>query len=86
MFRENGSKQAMEEAKIEGLPDRIADMMKGREILITGGTGFLGKVVVEKFLRCLPEIQQIYLLVRPKKGKDPQERLVDIFDSAVSSN
>jgi fatty acyl-CoA reductase len=69
---------------IEELPDRIGDTFKNRDIFITGGTGFLGKVLIEKFLRCLPEISQLYLLIRPKKGKDPKSRLDDIFDSAVS--
>ncbi|XP_043483087.1 putative fatty acyl-CoA reductase CG5065 [Leptopilina heterotoma] len=73
----------MTEVKIEEWPDRIAEVFKGREILLTGGTGFLGKVIIEKFLRCLPEIEQIYLLVRPKKGKDPKHRLDDIFNSAL---
>lgn len=36
---------------VEMLPDRIADMYAGKDILMTGGTGFLGKVLIEKFLR-----------------------------------
>ena len=75
----------MTEAKIEELPDRIAEVFKGREILLTGGTGFLGKVIIEKFLRCLPEVGQIYLLIRPKKGKDPKHRLDELFNNAVSN-
>lgn len=69
---------------IENFPDRIAECFKGRKILITGGTGFMGKVLVEKFLRILPEVGHIYLLVRPKKGKDPKTRLEEIFNSPVS--
>lgn len=34
--------------------------------------------------RCCPEVKKIYLLVRPKKGKQPNERLEDIFSNAVS--
>lgn len=74
----------MGESKVEEIPDRIAESFKGQNILITGGTGFLGKVVVEKFLRCLPNTEQIYMLIRPKKGKDPKHRLEEIFNSPVS--
>ena len=74
----------MTETKIDELPDRVASIFKDSHILITGGTGFLGKVIIEKFLRRLPEIGQIYLLIRPKKGKDPKLRLDEIFNSAVS--
>ncbi|XP_011495910.1 PREDICTED: putative fatty acyl-CoA reductase CG5065 [Ceratosolen solmsi marchali] len=73
----------MASINIEELPDRIGETFKNRDIFITGGTGFLGKVIIEKFLRCLPEIGQLYLLIRPKKGKDPKYRLDDIFNSAL---
>ncbi|XP_029679902.1 putative fatty acyl-CoA reductase CG5065 isoform X3 [Formica exsecta] len=65
-------------------PDRIVETFAGRKIMLTGGTGFLGKVILEKFLRCLPEIAQIYMLIRLKKGKDPKQRLLEILNSPVS--
>lgn len=67
-------------------PDRIVETFAGRKILVTGGTGFLGKVLIEKFLRCLPEITQIYMLIRPKKSKDSKQRLLEILESPVSFN
>eukprot|EP01062_Namystynia_karyoxenos_P005067 TRINITY_DN11789_c2_g1_i1.p1 TRINITY_DN11789_c2_g1~~TRINITY_DN11789_c2_g1_i1.p1 ORF type:complete len:588 (+),score=177.22 TRINITY_DN11789_c2_g1_i1:96-1859(+) len=48
----------------------------GKDIFITGATGFVGKVLVEKILRSLPTVRKLYLLVRPgKKGETPQQRL-----------
>ncbi|XP_076643125.1 putative fatty acyl-CoA reductase CG5065 [Halictus rubicundus] len=76
--------QTVAETKVEEeIPDRVALVFKDQNILITGGTGFLGKVIVEKFLRCLPSIKQIYMLVRPKKGKNPKHRLEEIFNSPL---
>lgn len=31
--------------------DRVRKMYSNRSILITGGTGFIGKTLIEKFLR-----------------------------------
>jgi len=39
----------------------------GKSVLITGTTGFVGKVVLEKLLRTVPDIGQIYLLIRGNK-------------------
>lgn len=76
----------MEPGKADGAdaPDRIVETFANRKIMVTGGTGFLGKVMLEKFLRCLPEIAQIYMLIRLKKGKDPKHRLLEILNSPVS--
>uniref|UniRef100_A0A0A9E3P2 Fatty acyl-CoA reductase n=1 Tax=Arundo donax TaxID=35708 RepID=A0A0A9E3P2_ARUDO len=43
---------------------RIIGYFKGKSILITGSTGFLGKILVEKILRVQPDVNKIYLLVR----------------------
>lgn len=69
---------------IEDLPDRVSDLYLGKTIFITGGTGFLGKVLVEKLLRSCSGLKKIYLLVRTKKGRHPRERLRDLFSSPVS--
>lgn len=43
----------------------------------------MGKVFVEKLLR-RTDVGQIYMLMRLKKGKIPQERLVDMFNNPVT--
>ncbi len=45
---------------------RIADRLAGESIFVTGSTGFLAKVFVEKLLRAVPEIGQLFLLIRPR--------------------
>lgn len=52
-------------------------------IFITGSTGFLGQLLVEKLLRSCPNISAIYILVRNKKGKDIQSRVDEILDSPI---
>ncbi|XP_050528195.1 uncharacterized protein LOC126898298 [Daktulosphaira vitifoliae] len=65
------------------LPDRVANSFAGKTIFITGGSGFLGMVLIEKLLRKCTDIKKIYLLLRPKKGKDPMQRLEDLFSSEL---
>lgn len=51
--------------------------MPQNKILLTGVTGFLGKVVLEEFLRQKEqlEVEKIFALIRPgKKGVSPRER------------
>ena len=47
----------------------IASYYSGKSVFLTGGSGFIGKVIVEKLLRACPDIARIYFLIRPKKGK-----------------
>ncbi|XP_035658073.1 fatty acyl-CoA reductase 1-like [Branchiostoma floridae] len=53
----------------------IADFYKDKNVFVTGATGFLGKVLVEKLLRSCPEVKGIYLLIRPRGPQTVQERL-----------
>ncbi|XP_076632053.1 fatty acyl-CoA reductase wat-like [Colletes latitarsis] len=55
----------------------------GQSILVTGGTGFVGKLLIEKLLRTCTEIKCIYALSRPKKGENAQRRFERIFEGAV---
>ena len=56
----------------------------GQSIFLTGATGFLGKVYVEKVLRCCPDIREIFILMRPKKGLSLNERLEKLLHLPVS--
>ena len=53
----------------------IAEFYKDKTLLMTGCTGFVGKVVLEKFIRCIPDFKRIYVLVRPKRGTKPMDRI-----------
>ncbi|KAJ1527952.1 hypothetical protein ONE63_007885 [Megalurothrips usitatus] len=64
---------------------RIADFFAGRHVLVTGATGFMGKVLVEKLLRSCPRLGGIFLLLRPKRGQDPQARVKDLLKSPLFS-
>ncbi|CAG9770341.1 unnamed protein product [Ceutorhynchus assimilis] len=61
----------------------IVEFLKGKHILITGATGFLGKLLLEKLLRCCKDIGTIYVVIRTKKGVDPQSRLEDYLNNWV---
>ncbi len=46
-------------------------------VLITGGTGFVGKAVLARLID-QPQYGKIYLLVRGKRGQSAEERVADI--------
>ena len=62
----------------------ILQFYKDKSVFITGGTGFLGKTLIEKLLRSCYNLKKIYLLVRPKKGKTPSQRIEEITNCEVN--
>ena len=66
----------------------ISDFFRNKTILITGGPGFLGRILVAKILTALPDIRKIYLLIRPRTESDgsicsAEERLEEFFNLSV---
>ncbi|CAK8576344.1 unnamed protein product [Lathyrus sativus] len=63
----------------------MQDFFKGKTILVTGATGFLAKVFIEKILRTQPEIKKLYLLLRASNLDLAERRLqnevfeIDLF-------
>ncbi|KAL5080673.1 hypothetical protein RYX36_009094 [Vicia faba] len=54
---------------------------KGKTILVTGATGFLAKVFIEKILRIQPDIQKLYILLRALNSDLAAHRLQNkVFD------
>lgn len=62
---------------------QIAQFYQDQVVFITGGTGFIGKVLLEKLLRSCPGVKQVYLLVRGKSGEGPETRLEAMIKSKV---
>ncbi len=68
----------------ENLPSsEIVKYYANKGIFVTGATGFLGKVLIEKLLRSCYDLKVIYVLVRPKRGVPVEKRLDEIFNCKV---
>uniref|UniRef100_A0A803SND5 Fatty acyl-CoA reductase n=1 Tax=Anolis carolinensis TaxID=28377 RepID=A0A803SND5_ANOCA len=61
----------------------IPEYYEGKNVLLTGATGFMGKVLLEKLLRSCPKVKAVYVLVRNKAGKVPQERVEEMITCKV---
>lgn len=62
----------------------ISEFYRDREIFITGTTGFVGKVLLEKLLRSC-DVSKIYVLIRSKKGMEAEERKNEMCRSEIFS-
>lgn len=62
----------------------VQDFYRGQSVFVTGGSGFMGKVLIEKLLYACPDLQSVYVLMRPKRGKSIENRLDEIFKLPVS--
>nr|XP_033205679.1 fatty acyl-CoA reductase wat-like [Bombus vancouverensis nearcticus] len=89
MIKREGNRQLSEEKKNCG--SQIRRFYAGKQILLTGCTGYLGTIILEKILRTCTEISKIYVMIREKKNMEVKERLEkcfanNIFDTLRESN
>lgn len=63
----------------------IQEFYRSSSVFLTGGTGFVGKLLIEKLSRSIPQIDHIYLLIRPKREKSAPERFVELMNDRVST-
>eukprot|EP00058_Branchiostoma_floridae_P005510 XP_002590998.1 hypothetical protein BRAFLDRAFT_69451 [Branchiostoma floridae] len=61
----------------------IVEYYRGKTVLVTGATGFMGKVLVEKLLRACPDVDTLYLMVRHKAGQTPAQRINSIVEGKL---
>jgi len=61
----------------------ISAFYRNTKIFITGGTGFVGKALLEKLLRSCSDIDTFYLLMRSKRGMGIEQRLKELFKNPV---
>jgi hypothetical protein len=62
----------------------VAEFYRGRSVLVTGASGFMGKVLLEKLLYSCPDLRAIYILMRSKRNKTPEMRTEEMLKIPVS--
>ena len=70
---------------MHGGKPRVSDYYEKKTIFITGATGFLGKVLLWKLLHSCSNFDTIYLLLRPKRAENVENRLQELFQTPVST-
>uniref|UniRef100_A0A8D8WLU6 Fatty acyl-CoA reductase n=1 Tax=Cacopsylla melanoneura TaxID=428564 RepID=A0A8D8WLU6_9HEMI len=61
----------------------IQTFYANKTIFITGASGFVGTLLLEKLLRTCKDLRKVYVLFRSSKRKNIQERLVEYFNDPV---
>ena len=61
----------------------INQYYRDKDVLITGATGFVGKLLIEKLLYSCDRLNKIYCVIREKNGYSAEERLNEIISCKV---
>src|SRR5262245_19555081 len=80
--RLRGNDEQGREMGISKLTEQLGDFspletLRGKEILLTGSTGFVGKVLLSMLLRYQPSVGHVHCVIRRGKGKDVRTRFRD---------
>jgi len=67
-------------------PLNVREFFRGKNILLSGCTGFVGKVILEKLLRSCSDLNHVYVMVRPKLNVQPMDRVKEEILSSPSFN
>ncbi|XP_030573915.1 fatty acyl-CoA reductase wat-like [Drosophila novamexicana] len=72
------------------MDSKINTFYKNKTVFLTGGSGFLGRMIIEKLLRAT-EVKRIYILIRSKRGQEIKSRMSDfgsnyLFREVLKSN
>lgn len=61
----------------------VGEYFAHKTIFLTGGTGFIGSVLIEALLSTSPNIGNIYVLLRGKYGSNANGRLNRLLSKRV---
>ncbi|MGH9709686.1 MAG: haloacid dehalogenase-like hydrolase, partial [Candidatus Acidiferrales bacterium] len=61
----------------------VRQSLRGKQVLLAGATGFIGKVWLANLLTDVPEIGKVYVLVRRRRSISATERFRKIVDEST---
>lgn len=78
----NGHLRAVHEGDGGGHGPSVGDAFAGKHLMVTGVTGFLGKVWLAMLLDRLPELRRVTVVARGQKRRTAAERVKQIYESS----
>lgn len=69
--------ESTDRAPSMGMGLGIVDFLREKNLLITGATGFLAKVLIEKILRMQPDVGKMFLIIRANESNSALSRLMN---------